>query len=132
MFPRSIERGLIEAELDVAQVSDDRRFRVRSNAASLKPGIVTSPPFMDSLRFRVRSNAASLKRVSLGCGRGAVNQFPRSIERGLIEAYFLPAVERSRRSFRVRSNAASLKRGAGNGALPVAGGVSAFDRTRPH
>ncbi len=60
-------------------------FRVRKNAASLKP--CHSVVFMTKLHpFRVRKNAASLKRHSGRVGDWCHGVFPRSQERGLIEA----------------------------------------------
>jgi len=108
------------------------------------------------IRFRVQSNAASLKQLEHDNPADSSSGFPRSIERGLIEAVGTGPLPNSRVSFRVQSNAASLKRVdlralrrrelgfrvQSNAASlkPFADGsqqegaatVSAFNRTRPH
>ncbi len=85
-FPRSYERGPIEATRFLCGLHPHPRpFRVPMNAAPLKPR-------HDSHRrhgngtFRVPMNAAPLKRLPCkrcGCG---THRFPRSYERGPIEA----------------------------------------------
>jgi len=59
--------------------------------------------------FRVRLNAASLKRSLATDQRHRRVAFPRSIERGLIEATFDQVKGVASPYFRVRLNAASLK-----------------------
>uniref|UniRef100_UPI001E5A8893 hypothetical protein n=1 Tax=Nocardia farcinica TaxID=37329 RepID=UPI001E5A8893 len=60
-FPRSKERGLIEAWLHhVGGLSRIPAFRVRKNAASLKLKVPVLPEEI-AQPFRVRKNAASLK-----------------------------------------------------------------------
>ena len=106
-FPRSKERGLIEADCGRCQGRWSRAFRVRKNAASLK--LTTAfQVFTRNLAFRVRKNAASLK-LRLGCPyRSVESRFPRSKERGLIEAQ---------------------PEWVGPPGEPL---LSAFERTRPH
>jgi len=63
IFPRSIERGLIEASSRLPfQMDHWAHFRVRLNAASLKQ--VEGRRLLGRLdaHFRVRLNAASLKQ----------------------------------------------------------------------
>src|SRR5581483_5849830 len=82
---RSFERGFIEAPLGLPCSDDRRYFRARSSAASLKQvGVERSvAPVGD---FRARSSAASLKRQYFFCRGSGVVRFPRSFERGFIEA----------------------------------------------
>ena len=85
-FPRSSERGSVEAW----QVPEKPRllraaFRVLRNAAPLKPdlGMVVEgqdPP------FRVLRNAAPLKPAYFGQSATRLGSFPRSSERGSVEA----------------------------------------------
>ena len=114
-FPRSKERGLIEADgYYGASAVGAFPFRVRKNAASLKPhrrarlpiethafprskerGLIEANAWSGSktvsASFRVRKNAASLKPIP-GPGGPVIprSDFPRSKERGLIEAPPLP------------------------------------------
>ncbi len=88
-------------------VSNLSPFRVRKNAASLKrQWLLLDELAMKS--FRVRKNAASLKRCRSSEALGPIEHFPRSQERGLIEA--TPK--------QTATVAANL--------------LSAFARTRPH
>ncbi len=98
-FPRSIERGLIEAvgpwiKIGLAPFA----FRVQLNAASLKqhgyplPGTTAAP-------FRVQLNAASLKPLIKLFTMRSRRCFPRSIERGLIEATGLIACAEQQATF---------------------------------
>ena len=116
VFPRSSERGPIEAFSASPRPSCLRAFRVHPNAAPLKPfgaaGLPVSfgrfprssergpieadyrvPPPDQADAFRVHPNAAPLKPDELEDGEDAVI-FPRSSERGPIEAGPLPALQR--------------------------------------
>ena len=84
VFPRSKERGLIEAFynwVDICRVAT----------------------------FRVRKSAASLKRIAFAISEACVVVFPRSKERGLIEAARMTTYLLAPCTFRVRKSAASLK-----------------------
>ena len=86
-FPRSKERGLIEAVcFTIGWISVELPFRVRKSAASLKPGSLGTNTGLGET-FRVRKSAASLKRVLVLVARLQLDDFPRSKERGLIEAH---------------------------------------------
>ena len=60
-FPRSKERGLIEAWLGTPAIVLSRSFRVRKSAASLKPVSPAEVTLAITATFRVRKSAASLK-----------------------------------------------------------------------
>ena len=133
-FPRSKERGLIEAAGRAPGFTPRDRFP-RSKERGLIEARQTSAPADRLARsFRVRKNAASLKLAYIAPNNRGGGSFPRSKERGLIEACkrcsqlfegkFFPrskerglieATQRRSRStaadsaFRVRKNAASLK-----------------------
>ena len=87
---------------------ESRSFRVRENAAPLKPIVGAFIPEAFSEGFRVRENAAPLKHFDFIRERFA-----------------------SRRSFRVRENAAPLKQVLSERVFDIRQ-VSAFVRTRPH
>ncbi len=116
----------------MAVVPASATFRVRKNAASLKR-LPIRESHHGQLAFRVRKNAASLKLARRHRQRIAGCYFPRSQERGLIEAcdlaeclfrdrYFPRSQERglieARRVFPIRRIVARI--------------LSAFARTRPH
>jgi len=153
-FPRSTERGPIEATLRTLERSRRVAFRVQQNAAPLKP-LSFQFGSVNQVTFRVQQNAAPLKPAYAESVRGVVQPFPRSTERGPIEAFVrllvtlnreafrvqqnaapLKPVEGSiltqvRSAFRVQQNAAPLKPVAGRGRM-CTGVLSAFNRTRPH
>ena len=74
-FPRSADRGLIEAAMRSAEALTDRRrqFRDQLIAASLKPDLA---PSRDDLaaEFRDQLIAASLKRLSNVLRRNAAHR----------------------------------------------------------
>ena len=127
-------------------------FRVRKNAASLKRFRLQERPSLWP-SFRVRKNAASLKHQEQdgsGCRqalfprskeRGLIEaggrttervldeEFPRSKERGLIEALVADVLEYYPDvGFRVRKNAASLKHCLGKVSQPQK--QNAFPRSK--
>ena len=60
-----------------------------------------------------------------------IGDFPRSKERGLIEAMWILRCKYHGRPFRVRKSAASLKQ-CGPDTIDVSPSLSAFERARPH
>ena len=85
-FPRSIERGLIEAVCSSTAGSRPDAF-----PRSIERGLIEATGFpirhpAHESTFRVRSNAASLKHELRKILLMLFVDFPRSIERGLIEA----------------------------------------------
>ena len=77
-FPRSNERGSIEANEMITEPHDARAgFHVRMNVAQLKPQ--SNLHFRASKKgFHVRMNVAQLKRGFItckGCARGVVSTF---------------------------------------------------------
>ncbi len=108
---RKIAASLKHRSIDAYRASDRRSFRDRKIAASLKPRCHQSIDRRTSTAFRDRKIAASLKRDAFAIDMPRCDRFPRSKDRGLIEA----AVHRGcillhRLSFRDRKIAASLKR----------------------
>ena len=88
-FPRSPERGLIEAWSIKAAIRRSEYFRAPRSAASLKRGWHPDTRH-DHRHFRAPRSAASLKPVTLRLPELWGWQFPRSPERGLIEANLCP------------------------------------------
>ena len=128
-FPRSTERGPIEASAPLSRASRSCAFRVQQNAAPLKRFcLLVVIVFL--VAFRVQQNAAPLK-PSFDAFCLPNPDFPRSTERGPIEARFDHIVAHGQPPFRVQQNAAPLKQ-AGAGALRRVLALSAFNRTRPH
>src|SRR5690348_18498764 len=84
-FPRSIDRGLIEAG-DFAY----RLPRLSIFPRSIDRGLIEArrfePGWGRKSHFRDQLIAASLKPTVLGATADQVHLFPRSIDRGLIEA----------------------------------------------
>ncbi len=95
-LPRSIERGLIEApHLSAFPSRPTCDFRVQSSAASLKRDGGLSCWCL-GCDFRVQSSAAHEAESALPCCNGVVI-LPRSIERGLIEAWITLVVTSPKR-----------------------------------
>ena len=88
-FPRSIERGPIEARPSSGLYRHPGYFRVQLSAAPLKllEPFTSGPPLQD---FRVQLSAAPLKLQITEEEVGDAWRFPRSIERGPIEAALQP------------------------------------------
>ncbi len=86
LFPRSIDRGSIEAN----RVTDVRNrsvtFRVQLIAAPLKLEALGIAPGLHTTAFRVQLIAAPLKQVNQCVFQRIRHNFPRSIDRGSIEA----------------------------------------------
>ena len=108
-FPRSLERGPIEAHRHSRSWRFVRNFRVHWNAAPLKP----LP--LSSRRYEWRGFPRSLERGPIEAGPPRFctvpsRSFPRSLERGPIEAWDWGRAARSECCyFRVHWNAAPLK-----------------------
>ena len=86
-FPRSKERGFIEAENCHEWAADYFPFRVQKNAASLKRDQLLGR-YLDSLRFP-RSKERGFIEATVAITHFLIHMFfPRSKERGFIEALF--------------------------------------------
>ena len=120
LFPRSIDRGLIEAWSALFARSSASPFRDQLIAASLKPDCAgdTAEPL---LAFRDQLIAASLKQEPLLQSKTWAVTFPRSIDRGLIEAHWRRAEATAASAFRDQLIAASLKRPGARITKAVAG-----------
>ena len=86
---------------------------------------------LETTAFRVQQNAAPLKQARAGCPAMYGGCFPRSTERGPIEARAVVSPTAVVVAFRVQQNAAPLKQRGREGKRRDAA-LSAFNRTRPH
>ncbi len=85
-FPRSIDRGLIEAEQFSVQRSVEIEFPRSIDRGLIEARLRQSTRHAGLNHFRDQLIAASLKPTKLPNGTTVFNAFPRSIDRGLIEA----------------------------------------------
>ena len=94
----------------IYRTSNKGSFRVQKNAASLKPGRKRQSSAFDIAfpRSKERGFIEAREQPSLLIW---TSFFPRSKERGFIEARIAKGRAKRRRSFRVQKNAASLKLG---------------------
>ena len=132
-FPRSKDRGLIEATRRKSfWTAESGGFRDRKIAASLKPvsrGVVSHAAYHVSAIERSRPHRS---RYRSQVGKRRKWKFPRSKDRGLIEAARAGSCGRSRRTF-PRSKDRGLIEATpayrGYRSLPL---VSAIEKSRPH
>ena len=134
-FPRSSERGPIEATQSPLEPPDLHRFPRSSErgpieARSCESRLLTA---QESYDFRAHRSAAPLKpdprRTSFAIGA----QFPRSSERGPIEAIGVGSrVDPRAGDFRAHRSAAPLKHYADAQHLPRLASISALIGARPH
>ena len=84
-FPRSKERGSVEAVVVVVFIFSVQRFRVRKNAAPLKrcPRDCSEPR---APRFPRSKERGSVEALLLRTAAIFFREFPRSKERGSVEA----------------------------------------------
>ena len=85
-FPRSKERGLIEAIPAQTCERPETKHLPRSKERGLIEAASRRFCAISHRPFRVQKNAASLKPRQGSCNGGRDAMFPRSKERGLIEA----------------------------------------------
>ena len=85
-FPRSKERGLIEAAVDLSQPGACGPFPRSKERGLIEAERIVRIQVELPPTFRVRKNAASLKLAMSARNFSPVLSFPRSKERGLIEA----------------------------------------------
>ena len=131
-LPRSKERGLIEACGTPIQLVGMVPLPRSKERGLIEAGTGLSMAVL-SMAFRVRKNAASLKPPSGRVYWAHTASLPRSKERGLIEACRTKSITgRLWNSFRVRKNAASLKLRFRFFFFRYLFRPSAFERTRPH